>query len=65
MEQINPNIKIGLDMDILDFFMAPTNSLHKQYEALRAFFVEKLTADEIADQFHYTKSTTISAHNLT
>lgn len=47
-------------MDAFDFFSAPTNSLHKQYEALRAFFVEKLTAEEIAKKFHYKKSTVYS-----
>lgn len=45
---------------MLDFFMAPINPLHKQYEALRAFYIEKLTADEVAKQFSYTKSTVYS-----
>ena len=28
-------------MNVLDFFNTPTSSLHKQYEALRAFFIDK------------------------
>jgi DNA-binding transcriptional MerR regulator len=37
----------------LNFFNSPSNSLHKQYEALRAFFVEKQTAQQVADRFDY------------
>src|SRR5262245_54269826 len=47
-------------MDIFDFFSAPTHSLHRQYEALRAFFIEKRTAEEVAKQFNYKKSTVYS-----
>ncbi len=31
-------------------------STHKQYEALRAYYVEELSAAEVADRFGYTKS---------
>lgn len=43
-----------------NFFKKPTNPRHQQYEALRAFFVDKLTAEEVAKQFGYTKSTVYS-----
>lgn len=36
------------------FFLSPEKSLHRQYEALRAYFVEKLPSDEVAEHFGYT-----------
>lgn len=39
-----------------DFFKSPKNTAHKQYEALRAFFYEKMPAAEVARQFDYTLS---------
>ena len=35
-------------------FLEPSNSTHRQYEALRAFFVEGLTSAEAAARFGYT-----------
>ena len=35
-------------------FLQPANSTHRQYEALRAYFVEGLKADEAASRFGYT-----------
>jgi len=35
-------------------FLEPANSTHRQYEALRAFFVEKLPGREVAKRFGYT-----------
>ena len=39
-----------------NFFNNPNYSLHKQYEALRAYFYEKLSAREVAKRFGYTES---------
>jgi hypothetical protein len=36
------------------FFLAPEKPLHRQYEALRAFFVERLPSHEVARRFSYT-----------
>ena len=36
------------------FFLEPTNPLHRQYEALRAYFVEGLSSAEAAHRFGYT-----------
>jgi len=36
-------------------FLEPTNSTHRQYEALRAFFVEGLPSKEAARRFGYTE----------
>ncbi len=36
------------------FFLAPEKPLHRQYEALRAFFVEGLPSNEVAKKFGYT-----------
>lgn len=47
-------------MNVQDFFISPTNPLHKQYEALRSFFIEKYSAEEVARQFDYKKSTVYS-----
>jgi hypothetical protein len=36
------------------FFLEPVNSTHRQYEALRAYFVEDLPAGEVAHRFGYS-----------
>ena len=35
-------------------FLQPANSTHRQYEALRAYFVEGLSGAEVAARFGYT-----------
>lgn len=37
-----------------DFFINPNNVAQKQYEALRAYFVDNLPANVVADKFGYT-----------
>jgi len=37
-----------------DIFLRPSNATHRQYEALRAYFVEKLASQEAATKFGYT-----------
>lgn len=41
-------------MDMADVFLNPSNPTHRQYEALRAFFVEKQSAQEVAERFGYS-----------
>jgi hypothetical protein len=36
------------------FFLSPEGPLHRQYEALRAYFVEQLPSAEAARRFHYS-----------
>ena len=36
------------------FFLEPTNATHRQYEALRAYFVEGLPSAEVAHRFGYS-----------
>lgn len=38
------------------FFLEPAETYHRQYEALRAFFVEGRRLQEIAQQFGYQES---------
>ena len=40
--------------DVSRFFLEPTNATHRQYEALRAFFVDRLPSAEAAHRFGYT-----------
>jgi hypothetical protein len=40
--------------DLTQVFLEPTNSTHRQYEALRAFFVDGLPSSEAARRFGYT-----------
>jgi hypothetical protein len=40
--------------DLARAFLAPQNTAHRQYEALRAYFVEQLPAREVARRFGYT-----------
>ncbi len=42
------------------FFLEPTETYHRQYEALRAFFVEGRRLKEIAQQFGYQESSSRS-----
>jgi len=41
--------------DWAPFFLQPSNSTHRQYEALRAYFVEGLSNKEAAKRFGYTE----------
>lgn len=43
-----------------DYFVNPCNVLHRQYEALRAFFYEGIPAKRVAKEFGYTVSTLYS-----
>lgn len=47
-------------MEPAKFFTTPNHPLHRQYEAIRAFFVDNLTAEEVASRYGYTKSTVYS-----
>ncbi|MCP4762112.1 MAG: transposase [archaeon] len=47
-------------MDIIDFFQAPKSIMHKQYEALRAFYVDKKSAITIAKEFGYSVASVYS-----
>ena len=38
------------------FFVKPQNTVQKQYEALRAFYLEKRSGEEVAKHFGYTRS---------
>lgn len=40
--------------DLADAFLLPSNSIHRQYEALRAYFVDKVPSAEAAERFGYT-----------
>jgi hypothetical protein len=41
----------------LRFFLQPTDTLHRRYEALRAYFVERRPLKEIAQQSGYSYNT--------
>ena len=41
-------------MDPKTFFLTPTCALHKQYEALKAFYIEELSAENTAAKFGFT-----------
>jgi len=40
--------------DLSRIFLEPSNSTHRQYEALRAYFIDGLTSREVARRFGYT-----------
>ena len=42
------------DIRCREFFTQPTQPYHRQYEALRAVFVEGHSQKEVADHFGYT-----------
>lgn len=39
-----------------DFFLKPKHPFHRQYEALRAFYVEKKAAKQVAKQFGFSEN---------
>jgi hypothetical protein len=41
-------------VDLQQAFLEPQNTAHRQYEALRAYFVEQLPAAAVAERFGYT-----------
>jgi len=41
--------------DVASCFLQPANSTHRQYEALRAYFIDGLTNKEAAERFGYTE----------
>lgn len=45
------NLTVG---EYAKYFLEPSNSTHRQYEALRAYFVEGLSSKEAARRFGYT-----------
>ena len=48
---------IGAPIDITDcrrFFAEPATARQRQYEALRAFFLDGLTSKEVAHRFGYS-----------
>ena len=44
------------DTDCRGFFLAPVATYHRQYEALRAFFIEGRRLHDIAQQFGYRET---------
>jgi transposase len=51
--------------NIAKAFLEPANSTHRQYEALRAFFVEGISSKEVAKRFGYTQgSFRVLAHEF-
>jgi hypothetical protein len=52
--EISNGKQITLHVDEARFFLEPVNPLHRQYEALRAYFVEGLPSAEAARRFGYT-----------
>jgi transposase len=51
--------------NMAEAFLVPKNSTHRQYEALRAFFLEGLPGSEVAKRFGYTEgSFRVLAHEF-
>ena len=51
--------------ELAHVFLQPSNSTHRQYEALRAYFVEGLSSKEVARRFGYTEgSFRVLAHEF-
>src|SRR6516164_5656170 len=41
-------------MDLAQILLTPQNAAHRQYEALRAYLVERLPGPEVARRYGYT-----------
>jgi transposase len=44
----------------IEYFTNRSNPLHTQYEAMKAYFIDQLSADEVANKFDYTVNTVYS-----
>jgi hypothetical protein len=57
--EINPHrgARAVDDTRCLDYFLQPSGTFQRQYEVLRAYFVERRPLDEIASQFGLTYDT--------
>jgi len=52
---MSPSSESGLtEAQSAAFFLSPEAALHRQYEALRAYFVEQIPSVEVARRFHYS-----------
>ena len=45
------------DTEIYQFFIEPSTPAQRQYEALRAYFIDRLPQQTIAERFGYTVNT--------
>jgi hypothetical protein len=45
------------DTALSQFFLRPTQTCHRQYEALRAVFVDGCSQKDVAEKFGYTHGT--------
>jgi hypothetical protein len=50
--------------DFSQVFLQPANSTHRQYEALRAFFVDHLSSKEAARRIGYSAGGFVFSHNF-
>jgi hypothetical protein len=50
-------VRVVDDSLCLRYFLQPDDTLHRRYEALRAYFVQRRPLQEIATQFGYTYDT--------
>ena len=48
-------VKICPNLRLAEYFRSASNPLHKQYLAMKMFFDDEKTADEVANAFGYTK----------
>ncbi len=51
---ISPSKELTGDGAAKRFFLEPEQPLHRQYEALRAYFVEGMPSAEVAQKFGYS-----------
>ena len=51
--------------DLARVFLEPANPTHRQYEALRAFFVEKLSGAEVAKRYGYSPEEAFASWSTT
>ena len=54
MDKYNPNYLA------VNYFLSPENKIQTKYCALRAFFIDRMSAEEVAEKYGYTKSTVYS-----
>lgn len=54
--QVQPVFRETLVRDLSSFFLRPRLPAHRQYEALRAFYVDRLPAKTVAARFGYKAS---------
>jgi predicted DNA-binding protein YlxM (UPF0122 family) len=53
-------MKTNLSHSAIEYFTSRANAYHRQYDAMKAYFIDRLPAAEVAEKFGYSVNTVYS-----